>query len=79
MRVRDLETLSEDRARLILHEQEAAMRLITSNLLHDVKVVYGREKVAEGEDSDGFLGQWSGGIAELIDFRACRTVKYPRN
>jgi hypothetical protein len=79
MRIGDFKAFSEYCTRLILHEQKAAMRFVASNLLHDVKVIDGGEEVAEGEDGYGLFGQRSRGIAELIDLRAGRTVKYTRD
>jgi hypothetical protein len=55
------------------------MGFVAGDLLHDVKVVDGREEVAEGEDRDGFLWQRSRGITKLINFRACRTVQDTRD
>lgn len=55
------------------------MRLIAGDLLHNVKVVDGREEVAEGEDRDGLLWQRRRGITKLINFGAWRTVQDTRD
>jgi hypothetical protein len=63
MRIRDLETLAQNRAGLILHKEEAAVRFVPGDLLHNVQVVDGGEEVAEGEDGDWLLGRRCGRIA----------------
>lgn len=63
MGVRDLEAFAQNRAGLILHEEEAAVCFVPRDLLHDVQVVDGGEEVAEGEDGYRLLRGWCGRIA----------------
>jgi hypothetical protein len=47
IRIGDLEPLAKDGTRFVLDKEEAAMSLVASNFLHDMKVVDSGEEIAE--------------------------------
>lgn len=69
MRVWNPYPLSKYGARLVLDQQQAPVRLVASDFLHDVEKVDGREKVSEGITRNGHIrmrGNWK---PQLVDFR----------